>query len=226
MWCVRHAVVVVEEGVEVEGCLSEEGGQPRGKLEKASLQEERPHGEAGGVLAEDEQHHKGHRLVVQEAQGGVAEQSRQGAAVGALDVEAEGLVGQEEDDGGGGGDRNLAGLADRVREIGLETGGEEGEPAVGEVVRQQDVAELCHCRGEGDPERVGRHKELRRADKKSGGDAPGPGRRHHSAAHDQDLMGGGVGGSLFAMQAPQTRAKIPQASVVDIAARGRKSEDE
>ena len=93
-------------------------------------------------------------------------------------------------------------------------------------MRQQDVAQLCHCRGEGDPERVGRHKELRRADKKSGGDTPGPGRRHHSAAHDQDLMSGGVGGSLFAMQAPQTRAKIPQASVVDIAARGRKSEDE
>ena len=82
------------------------------------------------MLAEGEQHHQGHRLVVQEAEDCVAEQVCQRASVGALNVKAEGLVGQDEDDDGGGVNRNLAGLADKVWKIGLKMGGEEEESTV------------------------------------------------------------------------------------------------
>ena len=147
----------------------------------------------------------------------MAKQVCQRASVDALNVKAEGLVGNEEDHDGDVVDRNLAGLADEVWKIGLKIGEEEDEDPVDEVVRQQDVVELCHGCSEGDPEGVGCRQELGSAKNKSGGDTSVPGCRHHSAPHNKDLIGGGGGGGLFPMQRLKIRFQKPQSSVVDVA---------
>ena len=64
MGCMGDAVMVVEEGVVVDGGGVDDCADPGGELQEVALHQPQPQGEGGVVLAADQQHHQRHRLVV------------------------------------------------------------------------------------------------------------------------------------------------------------------